>query len=226
MAQADRTRTYSDGDWAVRRWDRFNGGSQRRPKSFCQFWRAVLIWATLASIPLIGKMFQSHLYEPPPPTPLDPRILAVGRAVGGGATLAGRGVWTLAWPLRAVLGAAWNGASSAVAWVDERDDVQRRAGYVFNGLVILVLLGATGMMLALISMWFTMAWQADWRLFVIGCESLALFVGALVWGRYQIVAGLLAAGDAILGVLSLLWEIAVVSHHRICPPMEIERGTV
>lgn len=50
------THYYYVDDWAVRRWDKFNAALVT-PKSFCQFWRTVLLWATLASIPLIGKVF-------------------------------------------------------------------------------------------------------------------------------------------------------------------------
>ena len=37
---------YSETDWAVRRWDRFNDRLVK-PLSFCQFWRTVLLYATI-----------------------------------------------------------------------------------------------------------------------------------------------------------------------------------
>lgn len=40
-------RTYQASEWAARRWDWFNRGKIVEPLSFCQFWRTVLIWATL-----------------------------------------------------------------------------------------------------------------------------------------------------------------------------------
>ncbi|KKM97451.1 hypothetical protein LCGC14_1167750 [marine sediment metagenome] len=42
-------RYYEDHNWMVRRWDKFNGGKQVGPKSFCQFWRTVLLWASCSS---------------------------------------------------------------------------------------------------------------------------------------------------------------------------------
>lgn len=40
-------RTYHESEWAARRWDWFNEGRVVKPRSFCQFWRTVLIYATL-----------------------------------------------------------------------------------------------------------------------------------------------------------------------------------
>lgn len=41
---------YEADDWAVKRWDWFNGGRRVTPKSFCQFWRCVFLWATMKQI--------------------------------------------------------------------------------------------------------------------------------------------------------------------------------
>ena len=223
-SDAKRTRTCGADDWAVRRWDRVHDGRPKLPTSFCQFWRTVLLWATLASTPLIGKMFQAHLYEAPPPSPLNPRIAMAGRAAEKGAKAIGTALWTLLWPLRVVFGSLWMAASSAAAWIDDREHVKRRIERTFAFLVVCFGAGAIIFWAVLLSIWFTQAWHADWRLFVIGCESLALTLGAIIWGRERIATGILAAGEAIAGVFGLLWEIAVVSHHRICPPMEIVRG--
>ena len=43
-------RTYHETEWAVRRWDRFNGERTVEPKSFCQFWRTVLLYATVQQL--------------------------------------------------------------------------------------------------------------------------------------------------------------------------------
>ena len=43
-------RTYQASEWAAQRWDWFNRGKIVEPLSFCQFWRTVLIWATLRQL--------------------------------------------------------------------------------------------------------------------------------------------------------------------------------
>lgn len=62
-------RTYQASEWAAKRWDWFNRGKIVEPLSFCQFWRTVLIWATLRSL------LTALLYMP--------------ARVGGGALLGG-----------------------------------------------------------------------------------------------------------------------------------------
>lgn len=49
-------RTYQASEWAAKRWDWFNRGKVIEPLSFCQFWRTVLIWATLRQL-LIAFLF-------------------------------------------------------------------------------------------------------------------------------------------------------------------------
>lgn len=50
MTQPDAELTYLDSEWAARRWDRFNEGRIIEPLSFCQFWRTVLLWATIKQL--------------------------------------------------------------------------------------------------------------------------------------------------------------------------------
>lgn len=45
--------TYHASTWAVRRWDWFNGGKQVQPQSFCQFWRTVILYATVKWVLLV-----------------------------------------------------------------------------------------------------------------------------------------------------------------------------
>ena len=40
-------KVYHESGWAVRRWDWFNDGKIVQPKSFCQFWRTVLLYSTV-----------------------------------------------------------------------------------------------------------------------------------------------------------------------------------
>lgn len=46
----DDTRLYHESDWATRRWDWFNRGKLVEPKSFCQFWRTVLLYVTIKQL--------------------------------------------------------------------------------------------------------------------------------------------------------------------------------
>lgn len=75
--------TYRDSSWAVRRWDWFNKPWQPLPLSYCQFWRTVLVYATIKWL-LTPLNFL--------PTPLL-WLLLIG----------GRTLWLLALPLRSLL---------------------------------------------------------------------------------------------------------------------------
>ena len=61
--------TYQKSDWAVRTWDWFNGGRQVEPKSFCQFWRTVVLYATVKRL-LLAATF--------PARPMFSRAVIVG----------------------------------------------------------------------------------------------------------------------------------------------------
>ncbi|KKK89062.1 hypothetical protein LCGC14_2736860, partial [marine sediment metagenome] len=95
---SDGTKLYHELDWAAKRWDWFNGGRVVEPRSFCQFWRTVLFYATakwflgplarlLSALPSLPSL--------PFPAALMPFIQAVG--TGGWAALqaTSRGAWVL-----------------------------------------------------------------------------------------------------------------------------------
>ncbi len=209
---------YSDQDWAVRRWDSFNGGKQIEPKSFCQFWRTILLWATLASIPLIGRvLFLTHLIEKPPAKKWsgdgvsERRIAALRKIVDRPAAF----VWWLLWPVRIVLYGAWRATATVVAFVDERDT--RWLETALFGALLLVAVVAFGFLLIVLGLALAGAWRENWPVFL----AIALGVPLLLASVFLLA---LRFGSSIMSFFQVVWGVAVASKHRVCPPMVIARA--
>ena len=211
---------YFEGTWAVRRWDRFNGGKQVVPRSFCQFWRTILLWATLASLPLVGQQFRTHLIEEKPIKEWDSneharQVAALRKVVTPPALF----VWWLLWPIRIVLYGAWRTTATVIAFVDERDT--RRLETVLGGAALLVVVGLCIYTVVMLGIVIVIAWMASWPIFlavVLGVPLSLAIMGflALRYG-YSIVSG-------VRSFFQLIWGIAVTSKHRVCPPMVIVRN--
>lgn len=214
-------RYYRDQEWAVRRWDKFNDGEQE-PRSFCQFWRTVLLWATLASVPIVGQLFLTHLKVVPPlaeriesQAAFDRRLDRVKRI----STPFARVVWLLLWPVRQAV--YWIGQAivNVVAFVDEQDTTGLDRIINVAAIVLLVLIGLAG--LALLGMYLYMAWVANWVIFLLVASSIPTGVVLSTLALYYFGPPFLGA---VLGTVELLWDVAVTSKHRICPPIAIVRG--
>ncbi len=79
-------RTYSESDWAVRRWDRFNKGDRSiKPLSFCQFWRTVILYVTLQQLLWPAKAFMGVAVRFKRFAPLGVAVATVILVTGGGA---------------------------------------------------------------------------------------------------------------------------------------------
>ncbi|KKM20980.1 hypothetical protein LCGC14_1640030 [marine sediment metagenome] len=85
-------KTYSETDWAVRRWDRFNDKLEK-PLSFCQFWRTVLLYATIQQLLAPWRMVERAAgrfkYLAPLGAGLAVALILGGGGIGMGANLVG-----------------------------------------------------------------------------------------------------------------------------------------
>lgn len=93
-------RVYAESDWAVRRWDRFNDRLVK-PLSFCQFWRTVLLYATIQqllapwrAVMRAGTRLSGAVSRLSRFSRFAPILLAasVALAIGGGGTVTGMGL--------------------------------------------------------------------------------------------------------------------------------------
>ena len=217
---------YTTMDWMVRRWDRINGGRKVAPKSFCQFWRAVLLWATLASLPVIGRYFVWHpttqeaevkLQLPAKPTelPRSVRILSQVCAYISGCLI--RVVWKALWPLRQ-LGWRVVGVADWVAnWYGDSEHTWLRrvsgiAWWVFVTFCLLVILFEVGLVIFL-------AWQANTFIFLVVAGAVVVGSTLAVVFRRQLIVALLVVGD----VLGTLVYVLIAAKRHVCPPVEIKR---
>lgn len=224
-------RTYTDQDWAVQRWDRFNGGKIIEPKSFCQFWRTVLLWSTLSIIPLFGKIFLTHLYQPSPEEvdrrnkKFDERMDTIESVLNkiyrNVLRPLGLGIWKLLWPLRTMLYLIWRGLCNIAAYIDEHKQIQNI--FMVAGLIFLL-----GVVVLYLAIGFLTAWKA------IGAWTLLLFIGIPVLfliGTITLILSVDPLVNSLVKVLStigqifiLIWQVLVTSKHRVCPPMDIIRS--
>ena len=208
-------KVYSTAEWMVRRWDRINGGRKVAPKSFCQFWRAVLLWATLASLPVIGRHFVWHpttqevkLQLPAKPTELPRSVRIVGRGIIWV-------VWTMLWPLRQ-LGWRVVGVADWVAnWYGDSEHtwLRRVSGVAWWVVIIASFL----VLLSYIILPLIIAWQA---IFLVVAGAVVGTSTLVVVFRYQLIRTLLVVG----GVVGMLVYGLRAAKHRVCPPVEIKRG--
>ena len=150
--------TYNDSSWAARRWDWFNKPSLVVPLSYCQFWRTVLVYATLKWI-LTPLRFL--------PKPLLRLLLAGGRVL-----------WFLAWPLRLVIPLIARPSAAAAVRVCNPivDFGEQHKETLTNLYVLFVFLYMGSVVIAAIVFVFLASWF--WSLVGIGglvVGSLALF---------------------------------------------------
>ncbi|KKL10542.1 hypothetical protein LCGC14_2554820, partial [marine sediment metagenome] len=155
-------RTYHESEWAVGRWDYFNEGRAVEPKSFCQFWRTVLVYATVKQV---LSPFR-RLGKATPKVPL-PRIPFAGRAIAlsakGGVFLVqgvARLLWRLTFPLRAALKPAGrlalNGVVTAGEQVGDFNERHREGMKLFGITLICTIVGGYllfFLVLALLASW-------------------------------------------------------------------------
>ena len=204
---------YQRADWAVRTWDWFNEGRLIEPLSFCQFWRTVLLYATLKRLlwpfgtfyRLIQGLRLPFFFLP---SILGHLFLLAGRASWPLLCFAARTAWFLTSPLRSVarlggraaLAGAVNLGEPVKAFGEAHETGLRR---LYAGFLI-VYFGVAGILLAVLLLlphWF-------WAMTGLG----GLIVG-----------GFASYGFVKSGVGGLLWEAAVAAKHGICPPVWIER---
>lgn len=216
----DDVRTYQGSEWAARRWDWFNEGRLVEPLSFCQFWRTVVVWASIKWItaPLfwlddvVDTWLEVHILSKVPSLRI-PWRLALLPLKGCWLILreGARGLWRLTYPLRcaarpvggAALASAVNTGERIEAFIKRHEDGLEALG---GGVVVLVVVCTVVLVsvVLLLASWF-------WTLVAIGALIAAVMVGFACYGI------------AKSGALRLLGEAAVVVHHGICPPIRIVR---
>ena len=221
----DGERTYPESEWAVRRWDWFNGGRVVEPLSFCQFWRTVLVWAPIKwfltplrwMLPPLRRLWY---WEPSISTPRIVQRVAQGtryivvvlaKGCWFALRLGARSLWRLTYPLRCaarpVGGAALAGAIKVGQPIE--DSYQRHKIGIDRGLIAFFILLYGGFAVFLILMAFLASWF--WTLVAAGAAAACAVVGFAGYGVAKSGAG------------ALLWAAAVVVHHGICPPVRIMR---
>ena len=209
----DDIKYYEHDSWMVRRWNRFTDGDT--PKSFCQFWRTVLLWATLASIPIIGKVFLSHLAPASAPkirtaAEIERFNLLIRGMFGPPVAFIG---W-LVWPLRTMIYLLWRGVTTIVAFIDEADTA--KVERVLSIIALVAIVGISVIWLSITGYWLSVAWKNNWPVF------LAIVVAVPATGILLFFT--LRPVLAVIGqIVMTIWHIAVVSKHRICPPIAIVR---
>ena len=219
-------RQYTGQDWAVQRWDRLHEGRHVEPRSFCQFWRGVLLWATLASIPIVGKMFLAHLQVVPS---LSVRLVeqeAFDRRVGqvkAVVTPFGRVVWALLWPVRQMVYWIGRGAVTVVSYLEDTlsgRTLPKWTQYLWYTWAALIVLTGVGLGTFLLVRLLIAAWQASWPIFLLAGFGIPVMVASLTWVLWRY--GPVWFG-VFVNVIEMLWDIAIVSKHRVCPPITIVR---
>ncbi len=220
MEYADEARVYHESDWAARRWDWFNEGRLVAPKSFCQLWRTVLLYATVAYFVRPFERLLVSLPSIPIPAALGKGGWFALRAGGRGSWFllraAVRCVWLLTLPLRIIgrprvsptLAAAERAGNRIRTFGDKHEYGLTLAWRVF----LIVEVGAIVTFIAialLLESWF-------WTLVGVG--------GIVVTGFAAY--GLLKSGafGLMLDVLGLLSNAALAAKHGVCPPVRIIRA--
>lgn len=201
-------RAYHESEWAVRRWDWFNGGRIVEPLSFCQFWRTVLFYVPVRWLLTPLLIMSRAAAGVPMPRIVDQGMLSAGNGLWLLLRIIGQVLWFCAHPLRWVMPPvgriALTGAVSAgepvAAFGKRHKEGLETVGKV---LIVLVLIVCYGVILValLLESWF-------WTLVGISSLMTTLFAG------YGVIKS---------GILGLFWQAAVAAHHGICPPMDIVR---
>lgn len=211
---------YHEAGWVARRWDWFNKGEIVKPKSFCQLWRTVLLYATVKQlIPLFIRRRYTWLcawaeaernktyYKESSTTP------RWALRMGGFISTIARGLWTLAHPLRKTLGFAAKKTIDAIEWLGANV-----LQFVFTALVVMAVMAFVGGMLFAL----TLAFLNNWQGMVLG-PGVLIGAGFALYGLSK--SGVLSfIWGVVSGIASLIWGAAVAAKHGICPPVEILRG--
>ena len=227
MTYADETKLYHESEWAAQRWDWFNEGQIVEPKSFCQFWRTVLLYATVAYFfRPVERLLVSIPTFPRVPTPsvLGRVIPAMSRGGWFMLRTGGRFLRLAVYPLirfttlpfRLLARTAGSPTLVAAVKAGRKLDAfgqQHRKGFQIFAVGILVLYGSI-MATFLILVTFFQSWF--WTL--IGIGSL-VGVGFAVYGFIRS-----GATGLILDGLDLLSEAAIAAKHGVCPPVRILRS--
>lgn len=203
---------YHESEWAVRRWDWFNGGRIVRPLSFCQFWRTALVWATIKWLLFPVQWFEGVMPRVPMPGFLRHLILLPLKGCWLALRLSIRTLWLLIYPLRQ--GAKPVGHAALAGGVSAGKRIQafgqrHKTGLQRLGLGFLIVFYGS-----LLTFWAVLAFLASWFwTLVIGGGA----IGGVMVGSFALY------GFFKSGALGLLWGATVVTHDAICPPATIFR---
>ena len=207
----DSERTYQGSEWAARRWDWFNDGRVIEPLSSCQFWRTVLVWASIrwALSPFVW--LYSLIPDVAIPRPVLQLLALPARVCWFILRNIARGLWRLTYPLRCVAKPVGGAALAGAVKIRQpiADSYQRHKTGADRVIVAVAILFYGGLAAFFIIAAFLASWF--WTLIAIGALAAALVVGFACYGFSK------------SGALRLLWEVAVVVHHGICPPVRIVR---
>lgn len=221
----DGERTYQESEWAVRRWDWFNGGKAIEPQSFCQFWRTVVLWATVKWFLTPFRWMHPPLrrlwyWEPSISTPRTVQRVAHGTrhivlVLAKGCWFAlrevARGLWRLTYPLRCAARPVGGAALAGAVGAGERIEAAYQPHKIGIERVLMALLIATACFVAAFLVFIAFSESWFWTLIAIGAIAACAVVGFAAYGFSKSGAG------------ALLWEAMVVVHHGICPPVRIVR---
>ncbi len=216
-------RTYEESSWAVRRWDWFHHGTIIEPKSFCQFWRTVVVYATLAQfLPFLREktLTPQEWFE----SRNRPR-----RNYGH----AFRPLLILLAPVRFLASIIAAPFLLTAVWIDEHDQARERIIKVLRGLVAGIAISAL-IGIALFLSWFAATIVIPWLLggnvalffaevLAAGMVGFGVFIGLILLVAYALEHGGENALAFVGSGFHLAWDIAVTEKKRVCPPMEIRR---
>jgi hypothetical protein len=216
-------RAYHESEWAVRRWDWFNGGRIVEPLSFCQFWRTVLFYVPIRCLlmPFLMVSRAAATITAPGLPMAGLRGQASSLSFKGckfAALSIGRVLWFLAYPLRWVLPPVGRTTLAGIVGIGEpvvawRNRHQERLGDLGVSAAVICLIAAT-IFIVVVLLLQTSSWTLTTWLCVlagIGGSIVALFAG---YGLYK------------SGLLPLIWQAAVAAKHGVCPPVDIVRESV
>ena len=226
---SDGTKLYHELDWAAKRWDWFNEGRTVEPRSFCQFWRTVLFYATAKWClgPLLWLLAALPTFPTIPfPSVLMPFVRAAGTGGWAAIQAAGRGGWALlrasgrmVWLLLAPLRLLFKPALSPVlaSAVNAGNRISDFGQQHKRGLRI-ISLGFAVTYLIFVALFIVLVLLlASWFWTLIGTGSL-LLAGFSIYGFLKS-----GAPGLILDALVLLSDAASAAKHGICPPIRIIR---
>jgi hypothetical protein len=227
---SDGTKLYHEMDWAARRWDWFNEGFIIEPKSFCQFWRTVLFYATVAYFfrpleRLLGSF--PSLPSIPVPSALGPAIHEVGKGGWVALQVGGRVIWfllrtgrhllwLLSYPLRFIGRPIVSPVLASTVRTGKRIDTygkQHKEGLrVAWKRFAVIYLGALAVFIAIVLLRAVGAWA------LIGAGAITVG-GFALYGFFKS-----SAPGLILDILVLLSDAASAAKHGVCPPVRIIRA--